>query len=312
VVSADTVYSYEAVRECADLKGLTRELNDVLECGGHKDMVIPKREVIARESRGQYFLSMPALSDRHGIFINKTATAFRRPAGSDLPLVTALVTVFSGTTGRRLALLDGAAITNLKCAAVSAVVTDHCSPEDADVLAIIGAGVQARQQFLGVSSVRNLKQVRLHARNSTQRAAMADELRRLGNAALEVVECNSIDDAVETANIVGTTTASTKPLASFGRLLPSVHINCMGAHTVSSREIPHAVLAASLLVVEDVATAVAEAGPVHLAAIELAGLPGFDRGRLRGNRSIFSSTGHAFLDLVTTAHVMRQLGLAFS
>jgi len=59
-----------------------------------------------------------------------------------------------------------------------------------------------------------------------------------------------------------------------------------------------------VLIVEDRRTAVAEAGPLHSGAVELDALDtpaaaGFD-----GQRTIFSSTGCAYLDLITCAHLV--------
>ena len=61
------------------------------------------------------------------------------------------------------------------------------------------------------------------------------------------------------------------------------------------------------LIVEDLAIAVAEAGAVHASAIPLGQLVKKESGPLRACRTIFSSTGHAFLDVITTAHLLRAL-----
>ncbi|HWL84703.1 MAG TPA: hypothetical protein VNO21_02815, partial [Polyangiaceae bacterium] len=155
----------------------------------------------------------------------------------------------------------------------------------------------------GVSRVRRIEEIRIHARNDAKRRAFADELRKGGSA--RIVECESVEQAIDGADVVGTATASSEPLSSFEHLAPHVHVNCMGGHTaLGGREIPRAVLEASRLIVEDVTAAVEEAGGVHARAMPLGALPGADRGALRRERTIFSSTGHAFLDLITVAHVL--------
>src|SRR5262249_50693579 len=88
-----------------------------------------------------------------------------------------------------------------------------------------------------------------------------------------------------------------------------VHINCVGAHTEGSREVPRELLQKSVLIVEDRPTAISEAGEIHRGAIEIKELPALDPSELRKRPSIFSSTGHAFLDLLATAHVLRHAGL---
>jgi ornithine cyclodeaminase len=124
---------------------------------------------------------------------------------------------------------------------------------------------------------------------------------------VRIAPCESLDEAARDADVIGTATASTTPLASFSALSPGVHINCMGGHTTASRELPLELLRSSTLIVEHVPTAVAEAGPVHAHAISLGELVNQDPAALRTRRTVFSSTGHAVLDLITTAHLLREL-----
>jgi ornithine cyclodeaminase/alanine dehydrogenase-like protein (mu-crystallin family) len=85
-----------------------------------------------------------------------------------------------------------------------------------------------------------------------------------------------------------------------------VHINCMGAHTAESRELPVALLRSSVVIVEDVRTAIAEAGESHSGAVELATLLAEMDGALAGRRTIFASTGCAYLDLITCAYLVER------
>jgi ornithine cyclodeaminase len=300
-------YPYSVVTAHGNLLRLVRELEAALEEGQHERMRVPLREVVSFDQPRAAFLSMPAVSEHFGIYINKVATVFERSATDPLPTVNAVVAAFSARTGELIAMLDGAAVTNLKCAAVSALVTDRCARTDARVLAIAGTGVQARQQVVAVCSVRPIQEVRLWARSAPRCAAFASELRASLGEGVRVIACESLDDAIRTADVIGTATSSKTPLASFSDLSPTVHMNCMGGHTVESREVPLELLRTSTLIVEDLETAVAEAGAVHASAISLGQLVRQESGPLRACRTIFSSTGHAFLDVITTAHLLREL-----
>src|SRR5438309_11374754 len=57
------------------------------------------------------------------------------------------VLLFDGETGELFALVNASAITSIRTAAVSGVATRLLAREDAAELAIIGAGVQARQHL---------------------------------------------------------------------------------------------------------------------------------------------------------------------
>lgn len=300
-------YPYSVLSARGNLPRLVRELEAALEEGQHERMRVPLREVISLEQPRAAFLSMPAVSDYFGLYINKVATVFERSAADTLPTVNAVVAAFSARTGELLAMLDGAAVTNLKCAAVSALVTDRCARPEARVLAIAGAGVQARQQAVAVCSVRPIQEVRIWARSAPRGAAFAAELRALLGKEVQVLTCESLEEAIRTADVIGTATSSKTPLGSFAELSPTVHVNCMGGHTVESREVPLELLRASTLIVEERAIAIAEAGAVHANAIPLGELIQREREPLQACRTIFSSTGHAFLDVITTAHLLREL-----
>lgn len=284
--------------------GLASEIERALLQGLYGRTHAPIRTTLPLANDSSSFLSMPAVSAELGLCINKTATVVHRTEGDPRPTVHAVVTAFSTESGELLGTLDGNEVTRLKCAAVSALVTHRCTPEGADVLAIAGAGVQARQQALAVCAVRPIREVRLWARRRDRAEAFAGDLRHLLGDGVRVRVFATPEEAARRADVVSTATSSNVPLARFSDVLPTAHFNCMGGHTLVSREVPHELLQTSTLIVEDVATAVAEAGAVHAHALSLAELVNRDDRRHRTERTVFSSTGHAFLDLVTVAHLL--------
>lgn len=296
----------QEVARVSDLRTFVAELRAAY--AEPQDLETPPRSLILREDPFRAFVAMPIYSGKHQLFITKVGAVVPQ-ALSQHPSVHALVVVFSAQTGAPLAILDGMAITNLKCAAVSALVTDICAHEQAEVLAIIGSGVQAREQLRGVGAVRNLGEVRVYSRNPNNVREFIRRNEALAGGA-RWVACNSADEAVAPADIVSTTTTSTAPVVSSAALRRErLHINCMGAHTPRSRELPVDVLETSRLIVEDVEMAVAEAGEVHRHATPLARLVHLDASELREVRTAFCSTGHAFLDLLASMHVLERSGL---
>jgi ornithine cyclodeaminase/alanine dehydrogenase-like protein (mu-crystallin family) len=270
-------------------------------------MRVPRREVV-EDAAGTRYVSMPAVSPDYGLFINKTATILHQSAPGTGVTVTSVVSVFATGSGRFLRTMDGAAVTNLKCAAVTALVTDRCAAKASRVLGIIGSGVQARQQYRGVSAVRDLEEVRVYSRTAARAASFARDLAQVATEDLRVVVCDSAEDASRGVDVLATATTSVHPLPISAGLPGHVHINCMGAHTVQSRELDAELLRSSVLIVEDLATAIAEAGELHRAAVELDALEspaaaGFDQ-----RRTVFSSTGCASLDLITCAHLVAAGG----
>ena len=82
------------------------------------------------------------------------------------------VTLFDGETGVPTAILDASAITEIRTAAVTAVATDTLAREDARVLAIIGAGVQARAHLDALRTVRDFDEIRVYAPTAAHAAAL--------------------------------------------------------------------------------------------------------------------------------------------
>ncbi|MEN3308471.1 MAG: hypothetical protein V7603_4673 [Micromonosporaceae bacterium] len=324
---------------------LAAEMRAGLRSGAVRRMVVPLREVV-EDAAGTKFLSMPAVSADYDLFINKTATIVppgargersrsrslaeastpnaprgersrsRSLAEASTPnaprgrgaTVTSVVSLFSAASGEFLGTVDGAAVTNLKCAAVTALVTDRCAAKAGKVMGIIGSGVQARQQYRGVSAVRDIEEVRIYSRNPGNAEAFGRHVSRTATNGVRVVVCDSAENASRGVDILATATMSVDPLPISTALPDHVHINCMGAHTVESRELDQALLRTSVLIVEDLSTAIAEAGELHREAIELDALDSPAAAGLAARRTVFSSVGCAYLDLITCAHLRRAAG----
>jgi ornithine cyclodeaminase/alanine dehydrogenase-like protein (mu-crystallin family) len=282
-----------------------------LRSGAVRRMIVPPRQT-AEDAAGTKFISMPAISPDYDLYVNKVATIVVPGSPGRGATVTSIVPMFSASSGRYIGALDGTVVTNLKCAAVTALVTDRCAANNSDVLGIIGSGVQARQQYLGVSAVRDVRDVRVFSPNPDHAAAFAADITAMAarhrparpDAAVSVLVCDSAEQASEGVDILVTATGSSDPLPISSRLPGHVHVNCVGAHKVASRELSRDLLRTSVLIVEDRRTAVAEAGHLHGAALELDALDTPAAAGLDGQRTIFSSTGCAYLDLLTCAHLV--------
>src|SRR5687767_2576878 len=97
------------------------------------------------------------------------------------------VILHSGETGEPLAIVNAAAVTAIRTAAVSAVATKLLARPDSAVLTILGTGVQARSHREAIPLVRPIKEIRMCGRE--------------GNA----------EEAVRGADIVVTATNSKEP-----------------------------------------------------------------------------------------------------
>jgi ornithine cyclodeaminase len=168
------------------------------------------------------------------------------------------VTLFDGETGVPTAILDASAVTEIRTAAVTAVATRTLARPDARVLAILGAGVQARSHLAALSW---LPSVRVFSRSSEHARALADSDPR-------AVAVGSAEEAVRGADIVVTATSSREPVLDRDWLAPGAHVNAVGASMPAAREIDVATVAASVLFCDSRESLRNEAGEFMLALKE--------------------------------------------
>jgi ornithine cyclodeaminase len=216
------------------------------------------------------------------------------------------------------AILDASAITEIRTAAVSAVATRLLSRDDSRVLAILGAGVQARSHLEALCLVRPFESIRLFSRTEAHARELADGAAREGDVSISVA--SSAADAVDGAHVVVTATSSREPVLAREWLADGVHINAVGASIPSARELDVATVAASALFADSRESLSHEAGEFILATEEGA-ISGIDhvRGELgevltgkapgrQGENEItlFRSLGLAVEDLAAAEHAVKS------
>ncbi len=227
------------------------------------------------------------------------------------------VLLFEPDTGRLSALMDGATITAIRTAAVSAVATDLLARPDAVELAILGTGVQARTHLEAIAAVRPLRRVRVWSRNAEHARHFAEQATPGDRPIVDAVA--SAEEAVRGADIVATVTASPEPVLSRAWLKDGVHINAVGSSIPAAREIDTATMAAVQLFVDRRESALNEAGDVlipmregafktdhiqaELGEVIIGKHPGR---RTQGELTLFKSLGIAVEDVAAAAYVVRR------
>jgi ornithine cyclodeaminase/alanine dehydrogenase-like protein (mu-crystallin family) len=234
-----------------------------------------------------------------------------------------LVTLFDGETGEPTAILDASAITEIRTAAVTAVATSALARHDARVLAIIGAGPQARAHLQALPPVRNFDEVRIYAPTEAHARAAAEHATGAG---AEPSVARSAQEALHDADVVVTATSSREPVLRRDWLKSGAHVNAVGASTPRAREIDTATVAASALFCDSRESLRNEAGEFQLAIAEglIAGeghvraelgevLAGTAPGRRDASElTLFRSLGLAVEDLAAAERAVataRELGI---
>jgi alanine dehydrogenase len=218
----------------------------------------------------------------------------------------ALVAVFDGETGTPLAVMDGTHITAVRTGAGSAVATRALAREEAKVLAVLGAGVQARSHLDAVVRVRPFEEVRVASRTFEHAEAVAEEV---GATAVA-----SFEEAVRGADVVCCCTHASEPVLRRDWLVPGTHVCSVGA-SQEGPELDAETVTAGLLCVESrVAFEAPPAGSFELhgldpqQAVELGEvLSGTREGRASDEQiTVYKSMGHAVEDAAAAALVLER------
>jgi ornithine cyclodeaminase/alanine dehydrogenase-like protein (mu-crystallin family) len=215
-----------------------------------------------------------------------------------------VILLSSGATGEPLALLNASAVTEIRTAAVSVVATDLLARPDADQLAVIGTGRQARAHILALDGARRLSQIQVAGRTQDRAEQFAASLD--GQTTAPVNACPSPREAVAGASIVVTVTSSAQPVLSRDWIAPGTHINAVGACLPGQRELDTATVEVGVLFADRRESLLAESGDYLLAAAEGAVTPDWIRAEL-GELLLGTATGRASADEIT---IFESLGLA--
>ena len=144
--------------------------------------------------------------------------------------------LFEPEHGTTIAIMDGGPLTALRTAAASAVATRALSRENSTVLAMVGAGEQARHHLDATLIVRPIRELRIASRTDKSATAFAEHARRK-YPHLAVSHGTDIRAAVTDADIVCTVTTSPTPVLQGAWIAPGTHLNVVGASIPSKREI---------------------------------------------------------------------------
>ena len=222
----------------------------------------------------------------------KTVCVFPENPRRGLDAHQGTVTLFDGSTGQTLALMNASPVTAIRTAAVTAVATRRLAREDAKVLAIVGAGVQARSHL---EALPGFAEVRIASRSREHAEALA------GKFGASV--CGSIEEALDGADVVAFTTSAAEPILRREWLKEGAHVNAVGM----GRELDDDTLRDGTLVVDRRESAEVEGkiDPAWIAAELGELLTGQAAGRTSPDElTVFRSLGIAVEDLFAAEYVV--------
>jgi ornithine cyclodeaminase/alanine dehydrogenase-like protein (mu-crystallin family) len=213
---------------------------------------MPQRIAAIVPERDALLAAMPAYLASSGALATKLVSLF--PRNTDRPTHQAVIVVFDSDNGSPLALMDGEAITAARTAAGSALATDLLARRDAQVLTVVGTGVQARAHLRAVPRVRRFREVRVAGHSASKARELAREAAAWLGGKVRAVDTYA--EAIHGADVVSAATHSPEPVVRREWLSAGAHITSVGYNT-AGREIDGATFRDALLVVESRAAALA-------------------------------------------------------
>lgn len=228
-----------------------------------------------------------------------------------------VVLLFEAEHGQPIALLDAAAITALRTAAVSGLATRLLARADAGDLAILGGGEQAESHLEAMKSVRCLRRVRIWARDPAKAAAFARQQSTRHGIAIETAP--TVQAAVAGADLVCTVSAAREPILESAWLSAGVHLNVVGSSTANTAEIDSATVARARMFVDLRESTINEGGdylkalraglitPAHILGEIGEVANGSKTGRCStADVTLYKSLGIAAQDLATAHYLFEQ------
>jgi ornithine cyclodeaminase len=224
-----------------------------------------------------------------------------------------VVTLFSAATGDVIATLEANEFTRLRTAAATAVAADLLAAPEARVLAVFGAGIQARAHVQALSRLRRFERVLVCARSGA--AEFAQQAAADTGLPVEVVDAAT---AARTADVIATATRAREPLFDGALVRPGAFVGAVGSSTATARELDDTLLArAALVAVEWRTAAQAEAGEIVQAApgviapeklVELGELLVAPRARQPQDIAVYKSVGIGLEDVALARVIAHRLG----
>lgn len=200
-----------------DMDGTLATVEETFRLWGEGDYVQPIKPAIrwgppiTENTRGRV-IAMPAYvgGNVDTVGIKWIPSMPENPRKHGLPRAIAVIVINDPYTGVPLAIMDGTVISAMRTGAASGVAAKYLARSDAEVLGLVGAGVQNRTQLLAISrTLPQLKEARVFDIVPEKARAFCDEMGTQTGLYLRPV--GSAREAIQDADVFVTATVSSDP-----------------------------------------------------------------------------------------------------
>jgi alanine dehydrogenase len=308
------------VRKALSMKDAVQAVEEAFAQFASGRVEMPQRTVMHMPEEDALAAFMPGYIPGMGALGIKAVSLFRRNREIGLPSIHGVVLLMDSNTGQISAIMDGAYLTAIRTGAASGVATKYLAREDAEVAAILGAGVQGVTQLEAVCEVRSITSAWVYDTDEDAAAQYAEQMgARGGRIPADIRVASSVDEAVGEADVICTATTAKTPILDGETLPAGVHVNAIGSHAPGIREIDTATILRSKVVCDSTSACLEEAGdlllPIQEGAFSAEDIYGdlgdVIVGSLPGRQAedeitLFKSVGLALQDVSTAVRAYRE------
>jgi alanine dehydrogenase len=244
--------SESAVKEVLSMEDVIPAVESAFRMKGVGNAQMPPKQYLFIKKHTGDLRTMPSyLEDIDVVAVKIVNVHPNNRIKHNLPTVMATIQLIDPTTGAPLAIMGGTWITDLRTGAAGAIATKYLANDDPQIIGLVGAGAQAKTQLMGLLQLhQKIEEIRVWSRTTTSARSYANDVESLHSRVPRIVPVTSIQNAVQGADIVVTTTPSRTPLVSEDWIDDGTHINCIGADAPGKQELDPAILTRAKIVVD--------------------------------------------------------------
>jgi ornithine cyclodeaminase/alanine dehydrogenase-like protein (mu-crystallin family) len=284
-------------------------ISEVLESG--YDPEIDHSRSVINFAEGQGLVMPSEYMNRVGL---KIVTVAPNNPASGLDRIQGIYTLFDAQTLSPILQCDGATLTLLRTASVTAAIVKKLLSSHKPSVALFGSGPQAFAHMRALAASTGVGKISLFARNPESSQRLVADLTAQGFD----ISIGSANDLLS-ADLVLTLTTSREPLFEESQVSPTAVIAALGSHEATARELPGELMGSGVVYIESTKSALTEAGDVIM-AIDEGHIEEADLVKIRqlfsstgpnefSGRKVFKSTGMSWQDLAVVRALEKSLAL---